>query len=509
MLRQEAKQLNLYSELYNRIPEKHILKRINEAISFEFINKQLEESYCKDFGRPAKEPEMLVKLMLLQRMYNLSDVRVIEETEVNLAYMYFIGINPDEKLPDSSLLAKFRELRLKEVTLDEMITEIVRQCVEKGIIKAENGISEDTTHILANTTKKVPERMMKHLAKKIYKAMGQSEYEIPDYKQIPDHKEAKRVMKEYLEGVIEAADERAEKEVEKAKEVLESELFMEQKGIRSIIDTDARVGHKTKTDSFFGYKMEYSITTEGRLITAVGVHNGAYVDGTDFEKQNEQSKKAGLTITAYYGDKAYFKKHILDKLNEDKVKAYIPVSASSYKINEELYRYNKDSDQWICKRGNMTVAKKHKKTNRKDIGEHKYYEYVFEKEECINCPLRTECIKRAKTKAKRLHIGINTNEYYEHSQFAKTEEFLEEYKKRSACEWKNGEMKRFHGLDRADGYGLGSVTLQAKLTALAVNLKRIARLLPSEKGDFQTIFRKISKFIPAHIFFVDFRLKSV
>lgn len=35
-------------------------------------------------------------------------------------------------------------------------------------------------------------------------------------------------------------------------------------------------------------------------------------------------------------------------------------------------------------------------------------------------------------------------------------------------------MKRFHGLDRARGYGLKSVNLQAKLTALAVNLKRIA-----------------------------------
>lgn len=44
-------------------------------------------------------------------------------------------------------------------------------------------------------------------------------------------------------------------------------------------------------------------------------------------------------------------------------------------------------------------------------------------------------------------------------------------------EWKNGEMKRFHGLDRARGYDLKSMSLQAKLTALAVNLKRIAALL--------------------------------
>ncbi|GMB01764.1 hypothetical protein PIPA1_45640 [Pelosinus sp. IPA-1] len=54
---------------------------------------------------------------------------------------------------------------------------------------------------------------------------------------------------------------------------------------------------------------------------------------------------------------------------------------------------------------------------------------------------------------------------------------FEKYKKRASHEWKNGEMKRFHGLDRARGHGLKSMSTQAKLTALAVNLKRIAALL--------------------------------
>lgn len=60
-----------------------------------------------------------------------------------------------------------------------------------------------------------------------------------------------------------------------------------------------------------------------------------------------------------------------------------------------------------------------------------------------------------------------------------TPEFLGKYKKRASHEWKNGEMKRFHGMDRARGYGLKSMKIQAKLTVLAVNLKRIANLLSS------------------------------
>jgi len=482
MLRNSGhKQLNIHSLLYQNIPENHILKRIETAISFGFVNRMLEDSYCKNFGRPAKEPEMMTKLLMLQEMYELSEIKVIEEAHLNLAFMWFIGINPGDPLPHPSLLTKFKTLRLKEMTLDDILSEVVRQCVEKGIIKTEDGVSVDAMHIEANTKKKVPERIMKHLAKKIFKAMENSDYEIPDYKQIEDHKEAKRVMKEYLEGVMGSADERAKEEVEKAKEIIESPLFMEQKGIRSLVDTDARVGYKTKTDSFFGYKAEFTMTTGSQLITAVNVRDGAYVDGEDFERLYERTRKAGIDVEAIFGDKAYFRKAILDLMKEEGVKAYIPTSASSYHIDEDLFSYNKDSDQWVCVRGNRTVSKKAKKTNRKDRGETQHYEYLFDKTECAGCPLRNDCIKKAKTKAKKLVVGVNAGEYYEHNQWVKTDEFIEEYKKRAAIESKNAELKRFHGLTRAKGFGLRSVSDQAKLAALAVNLKRIAILIsPSE-----------------------------
>jgi len=495
MLRiEDHKQLNFYSQLYHRIPEKHILKTINSAVSFSFVNELLEGSYCKNFGRPAKEPELMIRLAIIQRLYGLSDERLNEETQINLAYMWFIGINPGDPLPHPSLYSKFRTLRLKDVTLDDMLTEIVRQCVEKGIIPANAEGIVDATHIIANTTKKVPERIMKNLAKKIFKAMEQEVYDIPDYTQIEDHQEAKQVMKDYLEAVIENADESAKAETELAREVLDSPLFIEQKGIRSLTDMDARVGYKTKTDSFFGYKMEYIMTTDG-LITAVGVHDGAYVDGTDFDRLYELTKRAGIDVDAIFGDKAYFKKAILDTLKEDGATPYIPVSASSYHVDEEMYSYNKDSDQWVCSMGNRTVLKKVKKASWKDRGEYIFHEYVFDKCGCVMCPLRDECIKKAKGKAKKLRVGENAAEYYEHSQWAKTDEFIEKYKKRAPIEGKNGEMKCHHGLARANGYGLPSVTTQAKLTAIAVNLKRIAALVSSSSTVSCAVFIKSSHFL--------------
>jgi len=497
MLRDKNNQLSIYSILYNKVPENHTLKLINKAVDLSFVTKLLEKSYNKYYGRPAKDPELMIRLLILQYLYNLSDERIIEEASVNLAYMWFLGINPDEDLPDSSLLAKFRVHRLKDVTLDEIIIEVVKQCVEKGIIK-DTGISVDATHTEAHTFKATPERVIKRLANKLFKAYERESGElpsninqnIPKYKEIEDHKEAKQIMKDYLQTEIEKFDSiinsrehpQTHKILKNAKQILEDSKFIEQRGVRSIVDQDARVGHKSKTDHFFGYKTEYIITTEERIITAVTVDNGAYVDGTNFDELIEITKKAGLKIEEVYGDKAYFRKPILDKINEIEAKPYIPVSESVYRIDEEKFSYNKDSDEWFCNEGNKTESKKY--TKRKSGKE--TYKYYFEKARCRNCRRRSECIT-GNIIGRVLEVGINAPEFYAYSLEQKSKEFKEKYKKRSCQEWKNGEMKNFHGLNCARGYSRRSMSMQAKLTALAVNLKRIASILSSKSPIFSNI----------------------
>ncbi|MGB3973407.1 MAG: transposase, partial [Peptococcia bacterium] len=90
------KQCSFYNSLYNIIPENHILKRINSAISLSFVNELLADRYCKNFGRPAKEPEMMLRIQILKYLYNLSDEQLIQDLTVNLAYKWFVGLNPED-----------------------------------------------------------------------------------------------------------------------------------------------------------------------------------------------------------------------------------------------------------------------------------------------------------------------------------------------------------------------------------------------------------------------------
>ena len=87
---------------------------------------------------------------------------------------------------------------------------------------------------------------------------------------------------------------------------------------------------------------------------------------------------------------------------------------------------------------------------------------------------------------------MNTAEFYDISQQQKSGVFKEKYKKRASIEGKNAELKGSHGLRRSKGYSLLSLSKQAKLAAIAVNLKRIAAIMTGNFSyfyDYFTIFR--------------------
>ena len=80
-----TKQLKLseYSGIYDVVvPKDHILRRRAEQIDFSFVNVQMVDSYSIEFGRPAKEPELMLKLLFLKLMYDLSDRGVMRREKM-------------------------------------------------------------------------------------------------------------------------------------------------------------------------------------------------------------------------------------------------------------------------------------------------------------------------------------------------------------------------------------------------------------------------------------------
>ena len=85
------------SYLYDKIvPADYLLRKINQVVDFSFITDLVKDRYTPDVGRTAEDPEFMLRLCLLQYLYGDSDRQVIENSKINLAYKYFLGLAVDE-----------------------------------------------------------------------------------------------------------------------------------------------------------------------------------------------------------------------------------------------------------------------------------------------------------------------------------------------------------------------------------------------------------------------------
>ena len=136
------------------VPQDHLLRKIDKAIDFSFINKICKPYYCENNGRPAIEPEVLFRMLFIGYLYGIrSEIRLLKEIEVNVAYRWFIGYDLTEKLPDVSVIWQNRLRRYNGTDVPQQIfDEIVRQAMSKGLVGGKI-LYSDSTHLKANANK--------------------------------------------------------------------------------------------------------------------------------------------------------------------------------------------------------------------------------------------------------------------------------------------------------------------------------------------------------------------
>jgi len=57
------------------VPEDHLLRKIEKAVNWEDIYPMTEKYYCADNGRPAIDPVVLVKIVLVWHLYGIRSLR--------------------------------------------------------------------------------------------------------------------------------------------------------------------------------------------------------------------------------------------------------------------------------------------------------------------------------------------------------------------------------------------------------------------------------------------------
>ena len=480
---QQTIPLSIHSELYDLlIPKDHLLRQINDLIDFSFVYEELVSKYSSNNGRRAECPIRLFKYLLLKVIYDLSDVDIVMHSRYDLSYKYFLGMVPEEDVIDPSTLTKFRKLRLKDVELlDMLIGKTVSIAIDKGIIKS-NSIIVDATHSGSRSNPYSPIQALKLRSKQLRKVLYDTQEGIKDIlpaKNTDDNLEHELAYTQSL--VDKVSEDKILIHIPKIQErlnLLKETLEDIQDHYTTSKDKDARVGHKTRDDHFFGYKSHIAMTPE-RIITAATVTSGDRGDGPQLPELVEKSRQNGIQVETIIGDTAYSGDSNLKKAKEEGyriVAKVAPVITQGYRSESEQWEYNKDAGMYVCPAGHL--ATKLLKQGKK--GNNPVYTYFFDVEKCKVCALRKGCYKMG-AKSKSYSITIKSDTQTEQIAFQETTEFKEIYRnERYKIEAKNAELKNVLGYDRAESYGIEAMQMQGAITMFAANIKRIIKLMAAK-----------------------------
>jgi len=113
------------------------LQQIEAAVDWAPLERLLSGIHSARRGRPSYRPLTMFKALLLQQWNRLSDVDLEEALDDRTSYCRFVGLGPDEPVPDHSSFSRFRSILLATGLMDLLMAELQRQLDEQGLfIKA-------------------------------------------------------------------------------------------------------------------------------------------------------------------------------------------------------------------------------------------------------------------------------------------------------------------------------------------------------------------------------------
>ncbi|KKB48214.1 hypothetical protein HMPREF1212_01143 [Parabacteroides sp. HGS0025] len=481
---QQTFQFSQYSSLYDLIvPADNLLRRINDLIDFSFIHKELLNKYCIDNGRTAESPVRMFKYLLLKTIFDISDVDVVERSRYDMSFKYFLGMSPEEtKLINPSSLCKFRKLRLKDKDmLNLLIGKTVSIAIEKGIIKSKT-IIVDATHTGSRSNPYSPIEVLRLRSKQLRKSLYDTDESIKEH--LPNKNEDDNLENEldYAKALLDVVStDETLINVPKVKE----RLNMLRETLTDIADhyvtskdEDARIGHKSEDDSFFGYKTHIAMSDE-RIITAATVTSGEKGDGPQLPELIEQSRNNGMVVETVIGDAAYSGKDNIQLSDESEngfelVARLNPGISQGHRKEEQLFDFNKDVGMFVCPAGHMAIRRA--RQGKKNQPKNQTIVYYFDVNKCRVCSRREGCYKEG-SKTKTYSVVIKSDEHQRQLTFQGTDEFKAKSRTRYKIEAKNAELKQVFGYDRALSYGISCMQLQGAMVIFAANIKRILKLI--------------------------------
>jgi transposase len=486
------------------VPQDHYLRQLKDVLDFSALRPLVADRYSADQGRGAIDPVFLLKLVLLQFHYGLSDERVIRQAQVDMAFRFFLDLSMEAALPEPSLLSQFRT-RLGEELFTRIFDEVVRQARAKGLVKDRLRL-KDATHLIANIAVPSTIRLVAKAREQLLKAAENFATEqVNEHRRkveqirlaTSDLKDEARLLRrvEHLRELIAWALDWQERLKEGSPPVSPDvqEAFVDALSIArkvlndrdpeaadkivSLTDTDARRGKHGKF--YEGYQLDVSLDADSELICSMDVLSANMDDGANAQALIEHEEKVhGNDIESLSMDAAGYNGPVLKRLSDEvdgpQLTVYTPPKETPPR-HPQLYqpddfKLNETGDELSCPQGETT------RTRYRDELDHGWV-YHFSAKQCKACPLRDRCLPQGNKRPRKVSKNDFRVQYKAAQERAKTEEYNQVRKQHPTIERKLNELVRWHDGRRVRYRGRLRVRVQYLMLGLVVNCKRIVRLL--------------------------------
>jgi len=429
MMGRHAKQNELWTEPVNlarRIPEDHPLRKLRETLKLEFVREEVAGTYGRN-GNVSIDPVLVIKMMLLLFWDNVrSERELMRIIPLRIDYLWFLGYNLEDEIPDHSVLSKARRRWGGEV-FERLFTQSIQQCFDAGLIDGSK-IHTDSSLVRADaslnsvvkvTLAKLDEQPTAEPVKKVGGPVNQS--------------------------------------------------------VRIATDPDAALVRHASGKSYPSYKSHRALDDQCGVITATKITHGVRDDGAELanlvaaHEENTGCKPRAVVADCKYGTTENFialaARGIRSHMGDLRSRLHHPGQEGLYPA--ERFVYDRRSDTYTCPAGEQ-LHQHHFNTHRG------YFDYRARPGVCARCRLAAHC-----TRAK---AGRSLNRYPRH-------ELLERARRQShgpaarrdrqRRQWfqeRNfAEATTQHGFKRARWRGLVRQSMQDQVIAALQNLKILIR----------------------------------
>ena len=144
------------------VPKDHLLRKIERVMDYEWIYERMRPYCCADNGRPGTDPVVLIKMVLLQHLFDLPSLRqTYREIQVNAAYRWSLGYNLLEEIPHFATVSYAFCNRFPPELSEEIFAHILNKALNNRMVEPKM-VFIDGTHIKASAERVFADAKEKH-----------------------------------------------------------------------------------------------------------------------------------------------------------------------------------------------------------------------------------------------------------------------------------------------------------------------------------------------------------